>query len=109
MPDEAPVTMAARSLPGWWKNHSTSPIGGLCEHCEPVHRLTQHLGRRRTSSIQPGAVGQCRPVVGVGHTGGGGVDRIELPAPEVAGRLLSGFRRTPGDLAALDEFHDVVL
>ena len=81
----------------------------LREHRELVHRLAQHLGRRRTSLLQPVPVGQRRPVVGVGHVGQRGVDRAELPAPQVAGRLLSGFCWTPGDLAAFDEFHDVVL
>src|SRR6185312_10597135 len=84
-------------------------FGALRQRGEPVHRLAQHVRRRRTGALEARGIGQRRPVVGVGHRGEFGVDRAELPAPKVAGRLLSGFRWAPGDFAALHELRDMVL
>src|SRR5271168_2404561 len=101
------------AVAGWWRESHTVPcLSGVRELREPrelVDRLAQHLGRRRTSLLQPDPVGQGGPVVGVRHVGQRRVDRVQLPTPQVARRLLSGFCWKPGDFAAFDEFHDVVL
>ncbi len=88
-----------------WESHAVTVTLGLLatlgEHREVVHRLAQHLGRRRTSLLHPLRVGQRGEIVGVGDVGQCRVDLAELPAPQMAGRRPTGFCWTPRDLGGL--------
>src|SRR5690606_30101199 len=82
-----------------------SALGELRETVDRGHELLRrHLPRLREPRLL--LRGQARVVVDVGDQGAPVRERLEGPAPPVAGRLLAVGCGPPGDLAALGEGDD---